>query len=397
MQQRLSSRVRSIAPSATLSIDAKTKALIREGKPVVNMSVGEPDFDTPKAAAFAGMRAIANGNTRYTDAAGTVDLRKAIAHKLAVENGLQYAPEQIVVSSGAKHSLFNICLSLCEEGDEVILPAPYWVSYPEQIRLAGATPVIVTATDAAGFKITPEQLEQAITARTKALILNSPNNPTGAVYSEAELRALGEVLQRHDIYIVTDEIYERLVYGVQHVSLPALLPDLAQRTLIVNGFSKAFAMTGWRLGYVAAPLDIAKALTSLQSHSTGSPSTMSQAAGTAAFDAFEPAMVQEFHRRRDHIVAGLRTLPGVECIMPDGAFYVFPNISGLFGSSYQGAPVDNASQFCALLLEKELVSTVPGDAFGAPENIRISYATSFEDIELALARMSRFVHDLTRG
>ena len=397
MQQRLSSRVRSIAPSATLSIDAKTKALIREGKPVVNMSVGEPDFDTPKAAAFAGMRAIANGNTRYTDAAGTVDLRKAIAHKLAMENGLQYAPEQIVVSSGAKHSLFNICLSLCEEGDEVILPAPYWVSYPEQIRLAGATPVIVTATDAAGFKITPEQLEQAITARTKALILNSPNNPTGAVYSEAELRALGAVLQRHDIYIVTDEIYERLVYGVQHVSLPALLPDLAQRTLIVNGFSKAFAMTGWRLGYVAAPLDIAKALTSLQSHLTGSPSTMSQAAGTAAFDAFEPAMVQEFHRRRDHIVAGLRTLPGVECVMPDGAFYVFPNISGLFGSSYQGTPVDNASQFCALLLEKELVSTVPGDAFGAPENIRISYATSFEDIELALARMSRFVHDLTRG
>ena len=397
MQQRLSSRVRSIAPSATLSIDAKTKALIREGKPVVNMSVGEPDFDTPKAAAFAGMRAIANGNTRYTDAAGTVDLRKAIVHKLAVENGLQYMPEQIVVSSGAKHSLFNICLSLCEEGDEVILPAPYWVSYPEQIRLAGATPVIVTATDAAGFKITPEQLEQAITARTKALILNSPNNPTGAVYSEAELRALGAVLQRHDIYIVTDEIYERLVYGVQHVSLPALLPDLAQRTLIVNGFSKAFAMTGWRLGYVAAPLDIAKALTSLQSHLTGSPSTMSQAAGTAAFDAFEPAMVQEFHRRRDHIVAGLRTLPGVECVMPDGAFYVFPNISGLFGSSYQGTPVDNASQFCALLLEKELVSTVPGDAFGAPENIRISYATSFEDIELALARMSRFVHDLTRG
>jgi aspartate aminotransferase len=395
MSQRISSRVRNIAPSATMSIDAKTKALVKEGKPVVNMSVGEPDFDTPAPAAFAGVQAIAKGNTKYTPAAGTLELRKAIAAKLMVENGLHYLPEQIVVSSGAKHSLFNVFLTICEEGDEVILPAPYWVSYPEQIRLAGAVPVIVSCDERNGYKITPEQLEAAITPKTKAFLLNSPNNPTGAVYSEAELRALGEVLMRHDIFVITDEIYERLVYNVKHVSLPALCPELSARCIVVNGFSKAFSMTGWRLGYVAAPPDIAKAISSLQSHATGSPSTISQAAGVTALASFEPEMVTEFQRRRDYLVRELQSMPGIECLVPDGAFYVFPNIRQVFGKELQGKVISTATEFCELLLEHELVAAVPGEAFGAPNNIRLSYATSFENIQTAVERMRRFLNRLS--
>jgi aspartate aminotransferase len=378
-----------------MSIDAKTKALVKEGKPVVNMSVGEPDFDTPTPAAFAGVQAIAKGNTKYTPAAGTLELRKAIASKLMVENGLNYLPEQIVVSSGAKHSLFNVFLTICEEGDEVILPAPYWVSYPEQIRLAGAEPVIVSCDERNGYKITPEQLEAAITPKTKAFLLNSPNNPTGAVYSEAELRALGEVLLHHDIFIVCDEIYERLVYNTKHISLPAICPELAVRSIVVNGFSKAFAMTGWRLGYVAAPPDIAKAMSSLQSHSTGSPSTISQAAGVTALGSFQPEMVAEFQRRRDFLVHELQNMPGIECLVPDGAFYVFPNIRQVFGKELQGKVISSATEFCELLLEYELVAAVPGEAFGAPNNIRLSYATSFENIQTAVERLRRFLSRLS--
>jgi aspartate aminotransferase len=394
MAERLSSRVRGIAPSPTITMDAKTKALIEQGKPVVNMSVGEPDFDTPVPIAYAGIRAITEGRTRYTPAAGTLALRRAICRKLAEENGLQYTPEQIVVSCGAKHSLFNVFLTICDPGDEVILPAPYWVSYPDQIRLAGATPVIVTCDEATGFKMTPDQLRAAITPRTKAVVLNSPNNPTGAVYTEAELRALGEVLLDHDVYIVTDEIYEKLVYDVQHVSLPALLPQLKERTIVVNGFSKAFAMTGWRLGYAAAPRDVAKAMASLQSHATGSPSTISQYAGVIAFQSFEPEMVREFRRRRDRLMAGLKEIPGITCVVPDGAFYAFPNISGLYGRRYRGQTLETADQFCEWLLEEELVSAVPGGGFGAPNNIRLSYAVSFEQVEQAIERIARFVQKL---
>ncbi|GMA50821.1 aminotransferase [Alicyclobacillus contaminans] len=391
MNHRISSRVRNIAPSATMSVDAKTKALLKEGKPVVNMSVGEPDFNTPLPASFAGIQAITEGNTRYTAAAGTLELRRAIASKLMVENGLQFSPEQIVVSSGAKHSLFNIFLSICDDGDEVILPAPYWVSYPEQIRLAGAVPVIVSCDEASGYKLTPEQLEAAITPKTKAVLLNSPNNPTGAVYSESELRALGAVLARHDVYVVTDEIYERLVYNTRHFSISALVPELQPRTIVVNGFSKAFAMTGWRLGYIAAPLDVAKAIASLQSHGTGSPSTISQAAGVVALQSFDPSMVEEFHRRRDVLVRELQSMPGIQCLMPEGAFYVFPNISGVFGKKLGGKVVDSAATFCELLLEHDLVAAVPGEAFGAPNNIRLSYATSMANIETAVERIRSFL------
>lgn len=396
MEQRLSSRIRAIAPSATLAMDAKTKALIQEGQPVINMTAGEPDFDTPPLISYEGVRAITGGYTRYTPAAGATDLRQAIARKLMTENHLSFAPEQVVISSGAKHSLFNIFFAICNEGDEVILPAPYWVSYPEQIRVAGAEPVIVFCDERTGFKMTPEQLKAAITPKTKAVLLNSPNNPTGAVYSEAELVALGAVLAEHDVYIVTDEIYEKLVYGVSHHSLPALCPDLLPRTLVVNGFSKAFAMTGWRLGYVAAPADIAKALTSFQSHSTGSPSTISQRAARVAFDAFDPDMVAEFKRRRNRLLEGLQSLPGVSCVVPDGAFYAFPNISGLFGSAHRGKVIKSADDFCDALLTSELVSSVPGGAFGSPNNVRLSYAVSYNQVEEALERIRNFVQSLER-
>ncbi|KPV42769.1 pyridoxal phosphate-dependent aminotransferase [Alicyclobacillus ferrooxydans] len=394
MEQRLSGRVRGIAPSATMSIDAKTKALMKEGQPVVNMSVGEPDFDTPKAAAFAGIKAIVDGQTRYTPAAGTLELRKRIAQKLMTENGLQYTPEQIVVSSGAKHSLFNIFLAICDPGDEVILPAPYWVSYPEQIRLSGAEPVIVSCNEDTGFKMTPEQLKAAITPRTKAVMLNSPSNPTGAVYTKDELKALGEVLVQYDVYVVTDEIYERLVYNVEHYSLPALVPDLMNRTIVVNGFSKAFAMTGWRLGYLAGPQDVVKAVSSLQSHATGNPASISQAAGIVALDSFDPGMVEAFHERRDYLVSALQNMNGIQCLVPDGAFYVFPNISGLYGKSLNGKRIETSNDFCTLLLETDLVAAVPGEAFGAPENMRLSYATSMEQIKTAVERIERFISRL---
>ncbi|MCL6452752.1 MAG: pyridoxal phosphate-dependent aminotransferase [Alicyclobacillus sp.] len=394
MEHRISTRVRDIAPSATVSVDTKTKALLKEGRPVINMSVGEPDFDTPVATAYAGIRAIVEGNTRYTATTGTLELRQAIARKLMTENGLQYAPEQIVVSSGAKHSLFNIFLAICDPGDEVILPAPYWVSYPEQIRLAGATPVVVDCSEAAGFKLTPQQLEQAITPRTKAVLLNSPSNPTGAVYHREELVALGHVLERHDVFVVTDEIYEKLVYDVEHLSIAALVPELMPRTIVVNGFSKAFAMTGWRLGYMAGPTDVVKAVASLQSHATGNPSSISQAAGVVALATYEDRMVRMFRQRRDVLVSALQAMDGVTCALPEGAFYVFPNVSAHFGKRLGEQAIPNAVAFCEALLEDELVAAVPGDAFGAPNHIRLSYATSLEQIETAIERMSRFVRKL---
>ncbi len=378
-----------------MSVDSKTKQLLAQGQSVVNMSVGEPDFDTPTAAALAGVKAIANGQTKYTEAAGTLVLRKAIAAKLMSENGLQYAPEQIIVSNGAKHTLYNVCMAILDDGDEVILPAPYWTSYPEQIAVAGGKPVIVAAGADTGYKVTPRALEQAITPKTRAILLNSPSNPTGAVYHEDELAALGEVLRRHDVYIILDEIYERLVYDVKHVSLAALCPELKDRVLLVNGFSKAFAMTGWRLGYVAAPPDVAKAINSFQSHSTGSPSTMSQAAGVVALENFDPTVVDTFKRRRDKLVQGLNSLEGVHCLMPEGAFYAFPDISGVIGRSYEGQAINSATDYCELLLEHGLVASVPGEAFGAPGHVRFSYAVADSDIVEAIERMRRFHQKLS--
>ncbi len=391
----LSARAKSISPSPTLSIDTKTKALKASGVDVVNLSVGEPDFPTPDRAALAGVAAITSQFTKYTDVSGILELRQAIADKLNAENGLSYAPSEIIVSSGAKHSLYNIFMVILNPGDEVLLPAPYWVSYPEQIRLAGGVVVAMPTNESTHFKITPAQLEAAITDKTKAILINSPSNPTGAVYTQNELQALAKVIEQHDLFVVSDEIYEQLIYGVEHYSIAKFSETLKERTFLVNGFSKTYAMTGWRVGYVAGPAPYIKAMSSFQSHTTANPASISQKAALGALGTFDARHREEFQARRDYVLDQLRTLNGVTCAKPDGAFYVFPNIKGVLGKRFKKGNGDTVAlqsvdQFCEELLTEVHVSTVPGTGFGAPDNFRISYATSQAQLEKAMGRMKDF-------
>ncbi|MDT3427670.1 aspartate aminotransferase [Paenibacillus forsythiae] len=395
MIKRLSNRASIISPSATMSLNAKTKALIKSGKNIINMSVGEPDLRPPMSASLAGIQAIVNGQTGYTPASGLIELREAIAQYLVEKTGISYEPTQIVASAGGKQPLYNTFQVICDEGDEVILPSPYWVSYPEQIKLAGATPVIVRCDETTDFKMGPEQLAQHISGRTKAVIITSPNNPTGSVYSREELKEIGLVLKdRPGIYIICDEIYDRFVYEGEHVSLVSLFPELSDRIILTNGFSKVFAMTGWRLGYTASSLDIAEAISSFQSHATGSPSTISQIAGIAAFDSFDESMVAEYRNRRDLLLSGLNKIEGIECSVPQGAFYAFPKVSNFIGSEFQGKQISDINQFCDLLLEDQLISVVPGSAFGEPNNIRLNFAVSTELILEAIQRIRNFTEKL---
>ncbi|MDB5084008.1 MAG: aspartate aminotransferase [Bacilli bacterium] len=389
----LSRRVKEIAPSPTLAIDAKTKELIAKGEDIVNLSVGEPDFPTPKGASDAAIAAIEAGFTKYTAPAGTVELRQAIAAKLQAENGLTYSADEIIVSSGAKHSLYNAFIAVVDEGDEVILQAPYWVSYPEMIRLAGGVPVIIQTDESTGFKMTPDMLAAAITAKTKAVLLNSPSNPTGAVYHPHELEALAEVIAKHAIYIISDEIYEKMVYGPEHVSIASFSQTLKDRTILVNGFSKAFSMTGWRVGYIAADKQLVKAMTSFQSQTTSNAASISQKAAEAALDHFEPSNIEMFRKRRDYVIRRIQNMPSIHCEVPEGAFYVFPNISELFGKSYQGKVIDSSDTFAAVALEQANISIVPGSGFGAPNNFRISYATSQQNLEKAMDRLENFLRE----
>lgn len=395
MTLSLSAKAKGIAPSPTLAIDSKTKALIAAGADIVNLSVGEPDFPTPAQASLAGIAAIVNNFTKYTDASGIVELRRGIAEKLRNENGLDYAPEEIIVSSGAKQSLYNIFVAILDPGDEVLLPAPYWVSYPEQIRLADGIPVVLETTEATGFKVTAQQVEQAITPKTKAVLLNSPSNPTGAMYSKDEIVALAEVIERHDLFVISDEIYERLTYGQEHYSIARVSAGLRDRTFVVNGFSKTHAMTGWRVGYVAAPQHLVKAMASFQSHTTANPSSISQKAALGALGTFDPATVTQFRARRDAVLEAFSRLPGLTCASPDGAFYVFPNVGAWLGQTYTGldgssVTVQTVDHLCELLLTDALVATVPGTGFGAPWNLRMSYATSMEALQKGLTRMTAF-------
>lgn len=375
----------SIQPSLTLAITGRAKKLQSEGHSVCNFAAGEPDFDTPAAAKLACTEALKAGKTKYTPSAGVLDLRVAIAEKLKRENGIDVPPEQVIVSCGAKHSLANTFLALCNVGDEVIVPAPYWLSYPEMIRIAGGVPVFVTGKAETGLKITPEQLESVITPKTVALVLNSPSNPTGAVYSEAELRALGDVCVRHGLWIIADEIYEQLVFdGARHVSMASLSPELAACTVTINGFSKAYAMTGWRMGYAAGPKEFIRAMTTVQSHTAGPPATFAQFGGLSALlDCQEEtrAMVDAFAARRKRILELLRAIPGIRCVEPEGAFYVFPNISN-FGL--------DSRTFAERLIDEKHVALVPGAAFGADECVRLSYACGMDEIEEGLARFRDF-------
>ena len=392
----LNTRAKNLSPSPTMAIDGRAKKLIADGVDVVNLSVGEPDFDTPETAKAGGRAAIDSGFTKYTAAAGIMELREAIADKLRRENGLDYSAEEIVLSNGAKHSLFNIFMVLLDPGDEVIIQAPYWVSYPEMVKIAGGTPVIVKTDASTGFELTPEMVESVITPKTKAINLNNPSNPTGVVYSREKLQAIADIAVRHNLTIISDEIYERLAYdGKEVVAMATLGPKVRDLTITVNGFSKAFAMTGWRLGYTASPKALAKAMTELQSHSTSGPSSVTQKAALAGLkgdQSFSTTMLAEFDRRRGYAVERLRSIPGFELeVIPSGAFYVFPNVARLLGRTIAGRTVETTDDLCLAILDEAKVAIVPGSSFGSPEHVRISYATSMEKLREGLDRIEKLL------
>lgn len=374
-----------ITPSLTLAIDSKAKALKAEGKDICGFGAGEPDFDTPDHIKLAAAQALAEGFTKYTPSSGIPELRQAIAEKLKNENGVDYKPGQVIVSCGGKHSCYNAILATCNPGDEVIIPAPYWVSYPEMVKMVGAEPYIVPTKAENGYKLTPEELQNAISPSSKLLILNSPNNPTGSVYSENEIAALAEIAIEDDLFILSDEIYEKIVYdGARHFSPASISKQVYDRTITVNGLSKSYAMTGWRLGYLAAPEPIAKAIDSIQSHATSNPTSFAQKGAVAALKESQECvkeMVRAFAERRDFIFAGLTSIAGIRCLKPMGAFYILADISS-FGMT--------SSQFCESLLDQALVAAVPGIAFGDDRVIRLSYACGKENIEKGLSRIQDF-------
>jgi aspartate aminotransferase len=388
----LAERIRHIELSPTFRINAIARRLRAAGIDVLDFSVGEPDFASPACAKAAGMKAIERDVTKYTANEGTQELREAIAEKLGRDNGLTYGADQILVSPGAKASIFCAAMALFGPGDEVLVPSPYWVSYPEQVRLAGATPVAIVAREANGFKLTAGELEAATGPRTKGIILNYPGNPTGACYDRAELEALAEVIVARGLAVIADEIYEKLLYDRRvFTSLAAISPDAAARTVVVNGMSKAFAMTGWRLGYAAGPKEIINAMGKVQSHATSHPASMAQVAGEAALrEAGEDVrkMAAEFEQRRDAVVALVAKLPGVSCVTPSGAFYVFPNVSGLFGRKIGGKTVTCGQDVAEALLETARVAVVPGEAFGSRDHIRLSFSCSRARIDEGLGRIA---------
>lgn len=386
----VSDRLASLSPSETLAMSQKSSELKAQGIDVINLSVGEPDFNTPDHIKAAAQKAIDDNFSFYSPVPGYMDLRKSICNKLKRENGLDFTPDQIIVSNGAKQSVCNIILSIVGPGDEVIVPAPYWVSYVEMVKLAEGTNVIVSAGIDQDFKITPEQLEAAITPKTKALILCSPSNPTGSVYSKEELKGLADVIARYpQVIVIADEIYEHINYIGTHQSI-AQFENIRDRVAIVNGVSKAYAMTGWRLGYIAAPLWIAKACNKLQSQYTSGPCSIAQKAAVAAYDGDQTCveeMRKAFERRRNLVYDLAKEIPGFNVNKPQGAFYLFPEVSAYFGKSYNGRVIDNAADLAMFLLEEGHVATVGGAAFGAPECLRFSYATSDENLKEALRRI----------
>lgn len=388
----LSERLRALAPSATLAMSQKSSELKAQGIDVINLSVGEPDFYTPQHIKDAAHKAIDDNFSFYSPVPGYLSLRKAICGKLQRENGLTYQPEQIVCSNGAKQSVCNVLMALVSPGDEVIIPAPYWVSYPQMVILAQGTPVYISASIEQDFKITPERLQQAITEKTKLLILCSPSNPTGSVYTRDELQAIAEVLEKHpNVYVIADEIYEHINYMGAHASL-AQFPSIHDRVVIVNGVSKAYAMTGWRIGWIAAPLAIAKACNTLQGQYTSGPSSIAQKAAEAAYGDNQTCveeMRQAFLRRRNLVVRLVNEIPGLQINNPQGAFYVFPRCSAFYGKAYNGKTIANSNDLAMFLLEVGHVACVGGDAFGAPDCIRMSYATSDENLVEAFARIKQ--------
>ena len=395
---QLSQRCLSIAASLTLEIDAQAKRMRAEGLDVIGFGAGEPDFDTPSFIKDAAKEALDKGMTKYTPASGTAALKQAVCDKFRRDNGLSYEPAQIVISNGAKHSLFNAFAALLNPGDEVIIPSPCWGSYPELVKINGGTPVFVEAGEKNGFVPTIEEIRAAVTPRTKALVINSPSNPCGYVFSREFLQQVAELACEKDFAVISDEIYEKLVYdGAQHVSIASLGEDIKERTIVINGMSKAYAMTGWRIGYAAASLKIAKVMGNLQSHATSNPNSMAQFASVAALNGPTgalDAMVEEFDRRRRYMVERINSIPGLSCLLPHGAFYVMLNITGALGKTYKGKEIHSSLSFCSALLEGEKVAIVPGIAFEADDFCRLSYATSMANIQEGLNRLAEFMGQL---
>jgi aspartate aminotransferase len=387
----LAKRVSALTPSSTLAITAKAKALKAEGHDVIGLGAGEPDFNTPQHIIDAAAKSMAEGHTKYTPSGGLMELKQAIIGKFKKDQNLDYDPSEIIVCIGAKHALYTLFQVLLNKDDEVIIPAPYWVSYPEQVKLAEGNPVFVKASEENDFKLTPERLKSAITDKTKAVIINSPSNPTGTLYTKEELRALGEVCLENNLLIVSDEIYEKLVYdGNQHSSIAELSRELKEATIIINGVSKSHSMTGWRIGYAAGNSEIIKAMTNLASHSTSNPTSLSQYGAIAAYNGpQEPVeeMRNAFEQRLEKVYPQLLDIPGFTCVKPKGAFYLFPNAQ----KAAEMAGFDNVDDWVKALLEEEKVALVPGSGFGSPENVRLSYATSLDQLEKAIARIQQFM------
>ena len=395
--KKLSDHASAVQASTTLAIDSLYKQMRADGIDVIGFGAGEPDFNTPEHIKQAGIRAIEENFTKYTPAAGVMDLREAVCQRLEEDFGVSYRPTQVVIASGAKHVVYAALQALVDPGDEVILPAPFWVSYLEQIRMVGGTPVVVTATEAEDFKLTAEKLEAAITPKTKAVILNNPSNPTGMVYEKAELEALTQVCVKHDLYILADEIYCNLCYdGRTFTSVATLGEEVKARTILINGVSKSYAMTGWRIGYAAANERIIRVMSNYLSHATGAPASFAQKAAVEALVGPQEEveqMLAAFEARRDHFVERMNAIPGVSCLKPEGAFYIMMNLTQLLGKTLHGTKIQSADDFASLFLKEGLVATVPCTGFGAPEFVRWSYATSLENIDTGLDRLETFLSE----
>ncbi len=398
----LADRLKTLAPSSTLAVQAKARELRARGVDVISFGAGEPDFDTPERIKAAAVEAMRRGQTKYTEVGGIPELRQAVCAKFKRDNGLDYEPADVLVSCGAKHTLFNLAVAVLNPGDEVLVPSPYWVSYPEQVRLVGGTPVAVETVEATGFDLDPARLAAAVTARTKVVVLNSPNNPTGAVFSRAALEAVARLAVERDLLVVSDECYEALTFEGRHLSIASLGPEVKARTLVINTCSKAYAMTGWRIGFCAGPRELVRAMTDVQSQVTSNPSSVAQWAAVEALGGPQDEvakMAGEFDRRRRLVIEGLNAIPGVSCVMPKGAFYAFPNVSGLCGRTWKRAGGDGRTlrtslDVTAFLLEEAQVAVVPGLDFGSDAHVRLSYATSDALIAEGLARMVRAVRAL---
>jgi aspartate aminotransferase len=391
-------RVQDMTPSATIEITSKIAELKKQGVNILSFNIGEPDFDTPENIRDKGKEALDLGHTRYTPAGGTIELREEIAKKLLKENNLGYTYQEIIVSSGAKQALMNALLTLCEEGDEVIIPSPYWVSYIEMVKLTGAKPVLVEMEESDNFNLNIEKIKNSITEKTKCIMINTPNNPTGAIYTEDQLREIGNLCVENDVFILSDEIYEKLIYdGERHVSIGTLSQEIKDKTILINGVSKTFAMTGWRIGYAAGPKDIIKAMTNLQGHMTTGPNAPAQYASLEAFRNSNNSvekMVVQFDKRRKYLVSRLKNIQGITCNLPKGAFYAMPNVSSFYGKSWENYKIKNSMDLTNFLLEEAKVAVAPGKAFGIDDNIRIAYSNSMENIVYGMDALEKALKKL---